>query len=63
MINVVNQLQVDNVNMLRVLDDRMNNARVVIDYWNKGQVLSVINALNMQNNISVTSDIFGATFA
>ena len=34
-----------------------------MNWWNKGNIGSAINALSMQNDLSVTMDVLNATFA
>ena len=37
--------------------------KVIINWWNKGQVTSAINALNMQNDLGLTMDVINATLS
>ena len=49
--------------MIGVISRRTDSVKVIINWWNKGQVSSAINALNMQNDLSVSMDILSFTLA
>ena len=42
---------------------RADQVKVVINWWNKGDLTSAINALSMQNDLSVSMDVLNVTFA
>lgn len=41
----------------------MSSIKVILNYWNKGNVAPAINALNMMNDSSVVMDVINNTFA
>lgn len=41
----------------------MNNINVIQNWWNKGNITSAINALNMMNDTSIVMDVLNNTFA
>jgi len=41
----------------------MSSIKVILNWWNKGNVTSAINALNMMNDMSVVMDVLNNTFA
>ncbi len=49
--------------MLGVIQRRMSSIKVILNWWNKGNVTSAINALNMMNDNSVIMDVLNNTFA
>lgn len=49
--------------MVGVVSRRMGSIKVILNWWNKGNVTSAINALNMMNDMSVVMDVLNNTFA
>ena len=41
----------------------MSSIKVILNWWNKGNVTSALNALNMMNDMSVIMDVINYTFA
>lgn len=41
----------------------MSSIKVILKWWNQGNITSAINALNMMNDVSVVMDILNNTFA
>ena len=41
----------------------MSSIKVILNWWNKGNITSAINALNMMNDMSVVMDVLNNTFA
>ena len=46
-----------------VVQRRMSSIKVILNWWNKGNITSAINALNMMNDMSVVMDVLNNTFA
>lgn len=46
-----------------VVQRRMSSIKVILNWWNKGNITSAINALNMMNDVSVVMDVINNTFA
>ena len=46
-----------------VVSRRMSSIKVILNWWNKGNVTSAINALNMMADPSIVMDVFNNTFA
>lgn len=46
-----------------VVDRRMKSINVILNWWNKGNFTSAINAFNMINDVSVVMDVINHTFA
>lgn len=46
-----------------VVQRRVNSIKTVLNYWQKGDLLAAINALNMMNDLSVVMDVLNTTFA
>jgi hypothetical protein len=40
----------------------MGSIKVILNWWNKGNITSAINALNMMNDQSVVMDVLNNTF-
>lgn len=49
--------------LVGVISRRMSSIKVILNWWNKGNVTSAINALNMMNDNSVIMDVLNNTFA
>lgn len=49
--------------LLSVISRRMGSIKVILNWWNKGNITSAINALNMMNDQSVVMDVLNNTFA
>ena len=49
--------------MVGVVSRRMSSIKVILNWWNKGNVTSAISALNMMNDMSVVMDVLNNTFA
>ena len=49
--------------VVNVINRRVSSIKVIINWWNKGQVNSAINALNMQNDLGLTMDVINFTLA
>lgn len=49
--------------MVSVMQRRIDQVKVIMNWWNKGNITSAINALSMQGDLSVAMDVLNATFA
>lgn len=49
--------------MVGVIQRRSGQIRVILKYWQQGNIASAINALNMMNDLSVVMDVLNSTFA
>ncbi len=49
--------------MVSVMQRRLDQVKVIMNWWQKGNITSAINALSMQNDLSVAMDVLNATFA
>jgi hypothetical protein len=49
--------------MMSVMQRRMDMVKVIMNWWNKGNITSAINAMSMQNETTITMDVLNATFA
>jgi len=48
---------------MAVANKRMGHVTLILNYWNRGEVTNALAAINMINDLSVTMDVFGYTFA
>ena len=46
-----------------VIQRRMGSMNVILNWWNKGNITSAVNALTMMNDQSVVMDVLNNTFA
>lgn len=60
---IVNEVNERHTQFVNVVHRRVNSIKVIINWWNKGQVNSAINALNMQNDLGLTMDVVNFTLA
>jgi con80 domain of Katanin len=49
--------------LVGVINRRMNSIKVILNWWNKGNITSAVNALSMMNDTSVIMDVLNNTFA
>lgn len=49
--------------LIGVVNRRMSSIRVILSFWNKGEIAASINALNMMGDNSVIMDVLNHTFA
>ena len=59
-INEVNESQ---IKFVKVINSRNTAIDGVMFWWNKGDIASAINSLNLQNNLGLTMDIINYTIA
>lgn len=62
-LEIINEIMEQHPIMVGVMQRRLDQVKVIMNWWNKGNITSAINALSMQNEISVTMDVLNATFA
>lgn len=62
-IETINEITQQHTVVVGVLQRRIGQIKVILNWWNKGDVGSAINALNMMNDMSVVMDVFNNTFA
>ena len=60
---IINEVGQHHTTLIGVISRRTDSVKVIINWWNKGQVGSAINALNMQNDLSVSMDVLSFTLA
>jgi len=49
--------------LIGVVNRRMSSIKVILSFWNKGEISASINALNMMGDNSVIMDVLNHTFA
>ena len=60
---ILNEVNERHTQFVNVINRRVSSIKVIINWWNKGQVNSAINALNMQNDLGLTMDVINFTLA
>ena len=63
LVEIINEVSQHHTTLVQVVSRRADQVKVVINWWNKGDVTSAINALSMQNDLSVSMDVLNVTFA
>ena len=53
LVEIINEVSQHHTTLVQVVSRRADQVKVVINWWNKGDVTSAINALSMQNDLSV----------
>jgi len=61
--DMIAEIQGEHMNYVGVLQRRIQSVKTVMNYWQKGDIMAAINALNMMNDLSVVMDILNNTFA
>lgn len=59
----MNEVMAQHSVMVSVMQRRLDQIKVIMNWWAKGNITSAINALSMQNDLSVAMDVLNATFA
>ena len=49
--------------LVGVIQRRMSSIKVILNWWNKGNITSALNALSMMNDTSIVMDVLNNTFA
>lgn len=62
-IKIIDELGAEHQNLVGVIQRRSGQIRVILKYWQQGNIASAINALNMMNDLSVVMDVLNSTFA
>mmetsp|Transcript_23338 Transcript_23338/g.31243 ORF Transcript_23338/g.31243 Transcript_23338/m.31243 type:complete len:168 (-) Transcript_23338:240-743(-) len=60
---IINEIGQHHTTLIGVISRRSESVKVIINWWNNNQVGSAINALNMQNDLSVSMDVLSTTLA
>jgi len=63
LVEIINEVSQHHTTLIGVISRRADQVKVIINWWNKGDVTSAINALSMQNDLSVSMDVLNVTFA
>lgn len=63
LVEIINEVSQHHTTLIGVISRRADQVKVIINWWNKGDVTSAINALSMQNDLSVSMDVLSVTFA
>ncbi len=62
-LEIINEIMEQHTTLVGVVNRRMSSIKVILNWWNKGNVTSALNALNMMNDMSVIMDVINYTFA
>ena len=62
-LEIINEVMEQHTTLVGVVQRRMSSIKVILNWWNKGNITSAINALNMMNDMSVVMDVLNNTFA
>ncbi len=62
-LEVINEIMEQHTILLGVISRRMQSIKVILNWWNKGNITSAINALNMMSDSSIIMDVLNNTFA
>ncbi len=62
-LEIINEIMEQHTTLVGVVSRRMSSIKVILNWWNKGNFTSALNALNMMNDMSVIMDVINHTFA
>ena len=62
-LEIINEIMEQHRCLVGVMQRRVGSINVILNWWNKGNITSAINALNMMNDMSVVMDVINNTFA
>ena len=62
-LEIINEVMEQHSVMVSVMQRRLDQVKVIMNWWQKGNITSAINALSMQNDLSVAMDVLNSTFA
>ena len=49
--------------LVGVVQRRISSIKMILNWWNKGNITSALNALSMMNDTSIVMDVLNNTFA
>lgn len=62
-LEIINEVMENHTQLIGVVNRRMSSIKVILSFWNKGEISASINALNMMGDNSVIMDVLNHTFA
>ena len=60
---IINEVGQHHTTLIGVISRRAESVKAIVSWWNKGQVGTAINSLNMQNDLSLSMDVLSFTLA
>jgi hypothetical protein len=62
-LEIINETMEQHTTLIGVVQRRIQSIKVILNWWNKGNITSAINALSMMNDTSIVMDVLNSTFA
>lgn len=62
-LQIINEIMEQHTTLVGVVQKRVNCIKTILNWWDKGNITSALNALSMMNDAGIVMDVLNNTFA